>query len=443
MVLGTVASASASARFLQVSTDSRQLMPGSLFVALRGPHHDGHDHLAAVAAAGATGAVVEQRRALGLPQLVVADTRVALGRLAHYWRRRWPLKLIAVTGSNGKTTVKEMIAQVTAQLGPTLVTQGNQNNEIGVPLTILRGRPFHQFAVVEMGMSAAGELTRLSAIGRPDIAVITNAGPAHLEHFRDVAAVARAKGEVLTGLNSGGIAIINGDDPGAEGWRELAGPRQVIDFALDNPQAAIRGRWRPVETGGELEVSGEYGEWRVGIPLLGRHNGANALAAIAVGYALGVPVEGLQAAMARCQPVAGRLQPLKTPGGARLIDDSYNANPVSLAAAIAVLAEQQGRRLLVLGDMAELGPDSQEFHREAGLAARQAGIDQLITVGTDSRYASEAFGHGAQHCSDQAALLQRLVSLGAGDVLLVKGSRTAAMDQVVAALMQSNSHQVA
>lgn len=161
MVLGTVASASASARFLQVSTDSRQLMPGSLFVALRGPHHDGHDHLAAVAAAGATGAVVEQRRALDLPQLVVADTRVALGRLAHYWRRRWPLKLIAVTGSNGKTTVKEMIAQVTAQLGPTLVTQGNQNNEIGVPLTILRGRPFHQFAVVEMGMSAAGELTRL------------------------------------------------------------------------------------------------------------------------------------------------------------------------------------------------------------------------------------------------------------------------------------------
>jgi len=442
MVLGTVASANAFARFQQVSTDSRQMLPGSLFVALRGPNHDGHDHLAVVAAGGATGAIVEMRKPVNLPQLVVADTRVALGRLAEYWRRRWSLQLVAVTGSNGKTTVKEMIAKITSQLGPTLATTGNLNNEIGVPLTLLRIRPFHQFAVVEMGMSSSGELTRLSTMGRPDIAVITNAGSAHLENFRDMAAVAQAKGEIFNGVSASGAAVINGDDPAAQLWRELAAPRRIIEFALDNPAADIRGRWQPNANGGELSVSGKSGEWRVQLPLFGRENGANALAAIAVGYLLDVSARSMANALALCRPVAGRLQPLRTLTGARLIDDSYNANPDSLRLAINVLAQQVGRRLLVLGDMAELGPDSAEFHRDAGIAAREAGIERLLTIGNNSRHAADAFGEGAHHCADQETLLGRLQTLGKGDTLLVKGSRSAAMDKIVAVLMATPAGEV-
>ena len=442
MVLGTVASADASARFQQVSIDSRKMLPGSLFVALRGPNHDGHDHLAAVAASGATGAVVEQRSSVNLPQLVVSDTRIALGQLAEYWRERWPLKLIAVTGSNGKTTVKEMIAKITSQLGPTLSTLGNLNNEIGVPLTLLRVRPFHEFAVVEMGMSASGELTRLSAISHPDIAVITNAGAAHLENFQDMRAVAKAKGEIFNDLAADGTAVINGDDPAAELWRELAAPRRVVEFSLNNRAASIRGEWQPTANGGELSLNGDSGQWRVQLQLFGRENGANALAAIAVGYLLGASAESMASALALCQPVSGRLQLMATPAGARLIDDSYNANPDSLRLAIDVLAQQSGQRTLVLGDMAELGSGSAEFHREAGLAAREAGIERLLTIGNDSRHATDTFGVAAEHCVDRASLVGYLQQLGEGDTLLVKGSRSAAMDKIVAELMAVPSGEI-
>ena len=434
MVLGSVASADASARFQQISIDSRQMLPGSLFIALRGPNHDGHDHLGAVAAAGASGAVVEQRKPINLPQLVVADTRVALARLAEYWRRRWPIRLVAITGSNGKTTVKEMTASIAASQGPTLATAGNQNNEIGVPLTLLRARPFHQFAVVEMGMSSAGELARLSAISRPDIAVITNAGSAHLQNFRDRDALAQAKGEIFNGLGSDGVAVINADDPAADLWRELAAPRPVIDFALDNPKAAIRGQWQATVDGGALQVAGAAGEWQVELGLFGRENGANALAAIAVSHLLGVPAADMAGALAHCKPVSGRLQLLQLTNGVRLIDDSYNANPESLRLAIEVLALQPGKRTLVLGDMAELGSSSADFHRDAGRAARAAGIDQLLTLGDISELATEAFGSPAQHCEDLDSLLVEIGVPSEGDTLLVKGSRSAAMDRVVTAL---------
>ena len=441
MVLGTVVSANASGRYQQISTDSRDLLPGSLFVALRGPHHDGHDHLSMVEAAGAVGAIVEKRKPIDLPQLVVADTRVALGKIAAYWRRRLPLSLVAITGSNGKTTVKGMVAEIVAEIGKTLATEGNQNNEIGVPLTLLRARPFHQYAIVEMGMSRAGELTGLSAMGGPDVAVITNAGPAHLQQFDDVTGVAMAKGEIFSGLTEQGVAIINGDDPAADLWRQLAAPRQVIEFSLENPSAAIYGQWQATGSGGTLTVSSETTTWQADLFLFGRHNGANALAAIAVGTVLGATETQMAAALARCQPVAGRLQPLLCPNGLTLIDDSYNANPVSLQMAIDVLAQMPGRRTLVLGDMGELGSQSEALHRQVGEIARTAGIEQLMTTGRLSALASEAFGDAGQHFDDQPALLKQLRQLSRGDTVLIKGSRAAAMDRIVAGLLDIDSAQ--
>ncbi|MBV1961636.1 MAG: UDP-N-acetylmuramoyl-tripeptide--D-alanyl-D-alanine ligase [Immundisolibacteraceae bacterium] len=435
MVLGTVVSANASGRYQQISTDSRDLLPGSLFVALRGPNHDGHDHLAVVEAAGAVGAIVEQRKPIDLPQLVVPDSRAALGKIAAYWRRRLPLNLVAITGSNGKTTVKNMVAEIVAEIGKTLATEGNQNNEIGVPLTLLKVRPFHQFAVVEMGMSGPGELTALAAMGQPDVAVITNAGPAHLAQFDDITGVAAAKGEILSGLSDQGIAIINGDDPAAGLWRQLAGERQVIDFSMQNPDAAIYGQWQNTGSGGTLTVCADGETWQADLFLLGRHNGANALAAIAVGQVLGVTPAQMAAALARCQPAAGRLQPLLCSNGLTVIDDSYNANPASMQMAIAVLAQMPGRRTLVLGDMGELGGQSKALHRQLAKQARAAGIERMMTTGELSAVTAQTFGEGGEHFDDQQALIKQLKQLSRGDTVLIKGSRAAGMDRVVAQLM--------
>ncbi len=440
MALGTVASANAASRFQQVSTDSRTLLPGSLFVALKGPNHDGHDHLAVVAAAGAAGAIVDHRCSVDLPQLVVADTRRALGVVAAYWRQRLPLQLVGVTGSNGKTTVKEMIAAILRQLGSTLATEGNLNNDIGVPLTLLKARPFHQYAVIEMGMSAAGELTWLSSITRPDVAVITNAGPAHLQQFRDVNEIARAKGEILSSLSSKGTAVINGDDPAADFWRSLAEPRKIIDFALDNPAAAIRGHWSATRSGGLLKVEGVAGEWQTELSLLGRANGINALAAVAVAHLLGATPEQCQQGLASLQPVSGRLQLINLSAGGQLINDCYNANPASLGNAIEVLAQMPGRKTLVLGDMGELGEKSEDFHREAGSVAAAAGIDRLFTIGNQSRLAADAFASlrpcGAHHYSDINQCCADLPGFDSNDYLLVKGSRSAGLERLVEFLVE-------
>ena len=436
LVLGSVVSANASGRYQQISIDSRDLLPGSLFVALKGPNHDGHDHLSVVEAAGAVGAIVEQRKAIDLPQLVVPDSYAALGKVAAYWRGRLPLKLVAITGSNGKTTVKGMAAEIAAELGKTLATEGNQNNEIGMPLTILNARPFHQYAVIEMGMSSAGELTRMSAIAKPDVAVITNAGPAHLQQFKGVANVAIAKGEILSGLTEDGVAIINGDDASASLWRELAEPRRVVEFSMTNPDAEIYGQWQSTGSGGQLKVVSSAGEWQADLFVFGRHNGANALAAIAVGSVLGASPKQMAAALARCQPVAGRLQPLLCANGLTLIDDSYNANPASMEMAIAVLAQMPGQRTLVLGDMGELGSQSEELHRQVGRQARHAGIERLMTVGKLSALVTESFGEGAKHFTDQQALLEQLTGLGRGNTVLIKGSRAASMERIVEALMK-------
>ncbi len=423
-----------------VSTDTRTLAPGELFVALRGPRHDGHDHIGAAAERGAAAALVERPRPLDLPQLAVADTRRALGRLGALWRQRWGGPLVAVTGSNGKTTVKEMIAAILARRGPVLATRGNLNNDIGLPLTLCRLQDQAR-AVVELGANHPGEIEYLATLARPQVAVLNNAARAHLEGFGSVAGVARAKAEILAGLDPQGTFVFNADDPHAGLWRELAAGRALIDFGVDHPAAvhspadSYRLSW--TETGFEarFQVNAPWGGFEVRLALAGAHNRMNALAAIAAAGALGYEPQEMQAGLATLQPVPGRLQPRRAACGARLLDDSYNANPDSVGRALEVLVAAPGRRLMALGDLGELGHEAPRLHAGLGEAARRAGVARLYTCGPLGRHAAEAFGPGARHCADRAALIEALqADLGADDVLLVKGSRAARMDEVVDAL---------
>ena len=420
-----------------VSSDSRDLQPGALFVALRGPHFDGHRFLDAARQAGAVGALVDEPPQIDLPWIQVDDTRRALGRLAAGWRARHPLPLVAVTGSNGKTTVKEMVAAILAQQGAVLATRGNLNNDIGLPLTLLRLRN-EAFAVLEMGANHPGEITYLGRIARPDLAIITNAGAAHLEGFGDLQGVARAKGEILAALADQGVAVLNADDPHYALWRELAGRRRVVSFGLHAPAevtadpARLETRWTPQGFYMECPVQTPAGGLKIRLALAGQHNLANALAAIAGALALQLSPSAIGAGLASVRPVAGRLACRLSPTGVRLIDDSYNANPDSVAAAIQVLRSAPGRRWLALGELAELGPQAQALHARVGEQARAAGIDHLWAVGPLSQAAVAAFGPGGRHFTDRQALIRALQgALQAGDSLLIKGSRSAAMEQVV------------
>jgi UDP-N-acetylmuramoyl-tripeptide--D-alanyl-D-alanine ligase len=447
----------ADAAVAGVGCDSRRLQPGELFVALRGPHFDGHDYAPQAAAGGVVGLLVERELATPLPQLLVADTRIALGALAAAWRATLPGRVVGVTGSNGKTTTKEMIAAVLGQAGSIAATQGNLNNAIGLPLTLLATRD-QDFLVVELGANHRGEIAELSAIARPDLALITNAGRAHLEGFGSLEGVARAKGEILEGLAADGICVLNAEDPWFPLWRELAAHRQIITFGWDESgslphslgQASSRSEAAPTVALEALEVplglddSGFHSRLRLRTPrgplllelaLAGRHNLMNALAAVAVAEALEVSQDAIQTGLREVRPVAGRLRPLPARSGARLIDDSYNANPDSVRAALAVLQGLPGRRWLVLGDLAELGVESATLHRGLGQEARAAGLDRLWAVGPLSAEAVAAFGAGGRHFADREALASELAEvLGPQDLVLVKGSRSAAMDQVVKAL---------
>jgi UDP-N-acetylmuramoyl-tripeptide--D-alanyl-D-alanine ligase len=421
-------------QFTAVGTDSRTLAAGELFVALEGPRFDGHDYLPAVAAAGAAGAVV-RRAHPALACLEVADPLAALGRLAAAWRGRFDLPLIAVTGSSGKTTIKELLAAaLAAGLGPVLATRGNRNNHIGVPLTLLDLRAAHRAAVIEMGMNHRGEIAHLADVARPTVGVIGNAGAAHLEGLGSVAAVARAKGELIERLPADALAVLNADDAHLPLWRELAGARRVITFGLDNP-AEVTAEYTLGADGSALELRTPAGAATARLPLLGRHNVMNALAATAAALAAGADLADIAAGLATVRPVPGRLYPLAGKAGARLIDDSYNANPLSVRAAIEVLAGLPGERLLVLGDMGELGADAARLHAECGAAARAAGIEHLVTLGPLTAHAATAFGKGALACSELAAAIDAVGALLQPDVtVLVKGSRSAGMERVVQAL---------
>ena len=419
--------------FRGVSTDSRQLQAGNLFVALQGPNFDGHDYLGMAREQGAVAAAVSRNVDCGMPLLEVGDTRLALGRLAGHWRSQFDLPVIAITGSNGKTTVRSMVQAILECAGQTLSTRGNLNNDIGVPLTLFRLAADDRYAVIEMGANHPGEIDYLAGITRPTIAVVTNAGPAHLEGFGDLDGVARAKGELFARLDSSATAVINADDRYAGLWRELAGDSRVLDFGLEQ-EAAVTADWKGDPTGSDVCLMTPAGELAVRLPLPGRHNVLNALAAVAAALAAGIGLDSIGRGLESLAPVNGRFNIHTLPGDVTVIDDTYNANPESLAVALDVLAMADGEKWLVLGDMGELGPRAAEMHREAGRRAREAGVDRLFTLGKLAGEAVSGFGGGIA-AQTHNELLQALRN-GLQDRvnILVKGSRLMRMELVVESL---------
>jgi UDP-N-acetylmuramoyl-tripeptide--D-alanyl-D-alanine ligase len=421
----------ADAEFGGVGSDSRTLARGELFVALAGPRFDGHAFVGAAAARGAAGALVTHALDEPLPQIEVADTRVALGRLASHWRDRFDIPLVAVTGSNGKTTVKNMVHSILSVRAPGLATAGNLNNDIGVPLTLLRLRPDHRHAVVEMGMNHPGEIAHLTRLARPTVAVITNAGEAHLAGLGSVEAVARAKGEIFAGLAPDGTAVINADDPHAGLWRQLAGERRCLRFGIEQP-AEVSADYTLDAEGSSMQLKTPEGEIRMRLPLLGRHNVLNALAASGAALAAGAGLDDIRRGLEKLERASGRLELRRGANGARVLDDSYNANPASLTAGLEVLKQASGERVLVLGDMGELGAAGPELHRRAGELARRLGIERLYALGELTRHAVEGYGAGARHFGDAAALAAALApQMHAGMTVLVKGSRAMRMERIV------------
>jgi UDP-N-acetylmuramoyl-tripeptide--D-alanyl-D-alanine ligase len=428
--------------FGAVSTDTRTLGPQALFVALKGERHDGHDFLAQAVERDIAGALVHSTEKLPpkLPALVVDDTRLALGRLSAYWRGKFSAPLVALTGSNGKTTVKEMLASILRAASTedaVLATRGNLNNDIGVPLTLFELRSGHRYAVVEMGMNHAGEIRYLARLAAPDVALINNAGPAHIEFFGSVEAIARAKGEIFEGLKPGGTAVINADDRHAGIWRDLAGSRRIVNFGIERPaevSATYRLRW--LES--EIVVRTPLGEAQAVLKAPGLHNVRNALAASAAAVALQVPAPAIARGLERYSGIKGRLQKKAGLNGATLIDDTYNANPESARAAIAVLAQAPGDKLLVLGDMGELGSGAAEMHAEIGRYAREQGIGRLLALGEHSAHAVRAFGAGARHFARIEDLLAEVGNaLSPSVTALIKGSRFMQMERVVKSFEQA------
>ncbi len=421
------------ARLEGVSTDTRRLEPGALFVALRGPRFDGHHFLEKARAGGAAGVLVERGTRTGeLPAVEVAETGRALLELAGAWRRGRPARVVAVTGSCGKTTVKDLIARVLREAaeGAALATPGNLNNTVGVPLTLFGLRDHHRFAAVEVGINRRGEMEGLAAAVGPDVAVITNAAPAHLEGLGSVEAVAAEKGRLLAGLGREGVAVLNADSPFAEAWARAA-PGPVLRFGLE-ARADVRGEWEPRGDGGRLWIRTPHGETSVDLPLPGRHSAANALAAAAAAEALGVPAEAIGRGLAAAEGPPGRLQVRSAKGEISLLDDTYNANPASLEAALAVLTEGAGCTWLVLGAMGELGSEAGRWHRWAGELARTAGVDRLLTVGPLAEEALRGFGAGGRALPDwEAAAVLLGQEAGSGDRILVKGSRAARLERLV------------
>ena len=422
-------------RFTAVSTDSRKIAAGDLFVALRGPRFDGHDYITAARGRGAVAAMVDQaERAENCPALVVEDTRQGLGELACYWRSKFDLRLVAITGSNGKTTVKEMLAAILrkhAGADAVLATQGNLNNDIGVPLTLFGLRPPHRYAVVEMGMNHPGEIARLARITKPDVALVNNAALAHLLGLGSVEAVARAKGEIFEGLSENGVAVINADDAQADLWRRLCRGRRVLDFGFEHP-AAINARCVLKDEGSEIALQTDAGGIYLKLQVPGLHNACNALAAAACARALGVQHEAIAAGLTEFAEVKGRQQRKAGKNGAVVIDDSYNANPDSVKAAIDMLAGLSGIRVLVLGDMGELGEQAPRLHAQIGAQAKAAGIDGLYTLGELSAAAAKEFGEDARHFTQTVDLIEELEKrLAPGVTVLVKGSRFMQMERVV------------
>jgi UDP-N-acetylmuramoyl-tripeptide--D-alanyl-D-alanine ligase len=424
-----------------VDTDSRRVVPGQLFVALPGDKFDGHDFLQQVAAQGAVAALISKPLEAPVPSVLVKDTRLALGQLASWWRQQLALPLIAVTGSNGKTTTKEMIAAIMqVRVGgadQVLATAGNFNNDIGMPLTLLRLRATHRCAVIEMGMNHLGEIDYLTRLARPDVAVINNAGTAHIGELGSRENIARAKGEIFAGLSQEGIAVINTDSEFADYWRGLNGGRRVLGFGL-HPAADIRGEVLGDGSSFILHYQGEQIALTLAVP--GAHNVMNALAAAAASLAAGASLADVAQGLQGFAGVKGRLQVKVAANGAKLIDDTYNANPDSMQAALAVLKTAGASTVFVMGDMGELGPDAEAMHAQIGLYAKASGISRLYALGRFTSAAVQAFGPHAQHFATVETLVAALqAETTAKDVVLVKGSRFMQMERVVNALVESQA----
>ena len=425
--------------YAAISTDSRTLQAGALFVALRGPNFDGAGFVAAAAEAGAAGAIVPRFLPVKLPQIEVADTLAALQRLATKWRTNFRLPLIAVAGSNGKTTVKEMIAAILTRMGPCLATQGNLNNHIGVPLTLMRLNETHKSAVIELGANRIGDVAQLMALAQPTIGLITNAGSEHLEGFGSVEGAAQGEGETVSSLGATGTAIINADDVFASYWRGLAGSRRILSFGVEKSAdfSARHSRQRIVrgEFVTHFDLSSPAGSVPITIHAGGAHNVRNALAAAAAAHAAGAALGHIVAGLEHFRPVGGRLQLKAGPEGSWIIDDSYNANPSSVKAGLDVLRALPAPIWCVLGEMAELGEKTNELHEDIGTYARDCGVARLFGVGAPTALTVATFGANAEWFPDVEQLISRLQSeLPAGATVLVKGSRVNRLERVVVAL---------
>jgi len=431
----------ADAEITGVAIDTRKLKPGDLFVAIRGERVDGHDYLAEAAERGAVAALVTHKVDSVLPQVVVDDSALALGDLASAVRAQRNVRVVGITGSNGKTTVKTLIASILSRHGRTHVSSGNYNNELGLPLSLLAMPEDTEYAVFEMGAGKPGDIAYLAAIARPDIGLVTLIAPAHLARMGSVEGVAETKGALYQALPVDGSAIINADDSFASFFGGLAGSRKQLRFGLDHPANVGADIVEQRVDGSRFVLSTPLGDAEVALPLPGRHNIANALAAAAIAIALEVPLDIIVAGLEQASGVPGRLRREVMEGGWTLIDDSYNANPSSMAAAIDTLMLATGERWLVLGDMAELGPDALALHAGIGTHARERGVERLFAVGPLGAATVEAFGARGEHFNDKAALIAALqTQLHGGVTCLVKGSRSAGMEQVVAALGRHRVH---
>jgi len=424
--------------FTGITTDSRQVVPGMLFAALPGETFDGHDYISQATGRGAVAVLVERKVESEVPTLRVDDVLAALGSLAAYWHRQCPAKVVAITGSNGKTTVKEMIASILRRCGAVLATDGNYNNELGLPLTLFRLKLSDDFAVLEMGASNPGDIAYLADIAKPDVAVITNIGPAHLQGFVDEEGVARAKGELYASLPQNGTAVMNAAEPWLDLWQGINTAGNVSFFdgtGSDDIKINKTGDGPGNGSGNGVGICTPAGNFSLLLPLPGEHNLSNAMAATAVCLALEIPVTDIKAGLEAVKPVPGRLSLVNANSGWTVIDDTYNANPASLYAALQVLANQNGEPWLVLGDMKELGSDSRKMHAELGDAARSLGVKRLFALGDASTATVDAFGDMAVHFDSRDGLIKALrTQLKPGVACLVKGSRSMGMEHVVRAI---------
>lgn len=425
-----------------VGTDSRVIANEQLFVAIKGEHFDGNTFASEAIKLGAAAALVSDSKVAASPAVLVNDTRLALGELAHHWRQKFDLPVIAITGSNGKTTVKEMLAAIlNAAKGNVLATKGNLNNDIGMPLTLLNLRAEHTYAVIEMGMNHLNEIRYLSNIACPQVAVINNAGTAHIGELGSREAIAEAKGEIFEGLAKDGIAVINADDAFCDYWHSLNQNRKVLTFGLDK-KADVSASYQVFATYTQIALKTLEGVVTFNIGALGKHNVSNALAASAVGVALGVANRDIAQGLSQFNGVQGRLRLHTGYQQAVVIDDTYNANPDSMKAAIDVLVAQQSKTtqklLFVMGDMAELGEEATSMHGQIGQYAKQKAVSNLFSFGNFSQLASKEFGAGGQHFDSLEALVSVVKTVMQADTcVLVKGSRSMKMERVVHAIINN------